>query len=172
MKQELTKAVDRPKQVTQVMGICRSSFIDVQLSARSANAVCDHIEQLEAEIERILAASRYSADLCTQALADIKLKDAEMAALKEPLDRLKSSEAIEMKKENAALKARINLIEVCHNTAALDDLRKDAERLDWLDQQGEAYGVHEHEGNRWLIDGPFKSLRVAIDAAVAYEAQA
>lgn len=46
----------------------------------------------------------------------------------QPLDRLKNNEVIEMKKENAALKARINLIEVCNNTAALDDLRQDAPR--------------------------------------------
>lgn len=47
--------------------------------------------------------------------------------------------------------------------------RKDGEdsaRLDWLDQQGYAYGFEDmHEGNRWMIDGPFANLRKAIDAA-------
>jgi hypothetical protein len=51
-------------------------------------------------------------------------------------------------------------------------LRKDAERLDLLDQQGYAYGFQDmHEGNRWLIEGPFKSLRVAIDEAIAQAVQ-
>ena len=49
----------------------------------------------------------------------------------------------------------------------IEALRKDVERLDLLDRQGEAYGTHEHEGNRWLIEGPFKSLRAAIDGAIA-----
>jgi hypothetical protein len=50
-------------------------------------------------------------------------------------------------------------------------LRLDTERLDFLDRQGEAYGIHEHEGNRWLIEGPFKSLRVAIDEDIAQAVQ-
>lgn len=51
-------------------------------------------------------------------------------------------------------------------------LRKDAERLDWLDQQGYAYGFQDmHEGNRWLIEGPFSSLRVAIDAELTQVVQ-
>jgi hypothetical protein len=42
----------------------------------------------------------------------------------------------------------------------------DAMRLDWLDQQGYAYGFEDmHEGNRWGIEGPFANLRKAIDAA-------
>ena len=44
----------------------------------------------------------------------------------------------------------------------------DAERLDWLQSQGEAYGFENyHEGNRWTIDGPFMFVRDAIDAAIA-----
>lgn len=42
-----------------------------------------------------------------------------------------------------------------------------AEMLDWLDKQGCAYGFEDmHEGNRWMIEGPFNSLRDAIDAAM------
>lgn len=45
---------------------------------------------------------------------------------------------------------------------------KDAERLDWLQSQTEAYGFQDmHEGNRWTIDGPFMFVRDAIDAAIA-----
>lgn len=42
---------------------------------------------------------------------------------------------------------------------------EDTARLDWLDQKGEKYGFEDyHEGNRWIIDGPFANLRKAIDA--------
>lgn len=52
--------------------------------------------------------------------------------------------------------------------AKLEALRKDAERLDRLDIECEAYGCEDiHEGNRWMIDGPFRTVRDAIDAAMA-----
>lgn len=52
--------------------------------------------------------------------------------------------------------------------ALTDAERLDAKRLDWLDQQGESYGFqNEHHGNRWVLDGPFRSARAAIDAAMA-----
>lgn len=42
---------------------------------------------------------------------------------------------------------------------------KDAERLNTLDQLSESYGFQDiHEGNRWMIEGPFKNVRAAIDA--------
>lgn len=45
---------------------------------------------------------------------------------------------------------------------------KDAARLDWLDSQGTSYGFEDmHEGNRWMIDGPFANIRNALDAAIA-----
>lgn len=45
---------------------------------------------------------------------------------------------------------------------------KDTERLDWLEKQGYAYGFEDtHEGNRWTIEGPFMSLRTAIDEGIA-----
>ena len=51
--------------------------------------------------------------------------------------------------------------------ARLRAAEKDAERLTWLDRQVEAYGFEGcHEGNRWFIDGPFRDLRTAIDAAM------
>ncbi|WP_462382238.1 hypothetical protein [Pseudomonas sp. Marseille-QA0892] len=51
--------------------------------------------------------------------------------------------------------------------AERDALKKDAERLDRLDLESEAYGFEGiHEGNRWMIDGPYKTVRDAIDAAM------
>lgn len=44
----------------------------------------------------------------------------------------------------------------------------DAQRLDWLEQQGYSYGFEDmHEGNRWLIEGPYRTAREAIDAAIS-----
>ncbi|WP_313284591.1 hypothetical protein [Stutzerimonas kunmingensis] len=51
--------------------------------------------------------------------------------------------------------------------AEVEALKKDAERLDRLDIECEAYGCEGiHEGNRWMIDGPFRTVRDAIDAAL------
>lgn len=51
---------------------------------------------------------------------------------------------------------------------ATDADRRDAERLDWLDRQVESYGFEGiHEGNRWVIDGPYRDIRQAIDEAMA-----
>ena len=42
---------------------------------------------------------------------------------------------------------------------------EDTARLNWLDQQCEAYGFEDiHEGNRWAIYGAYADLRKAIDA--------
>lgn len=50
----------------------------------------------------------------------------------------------------------------------IDALKADAERLDWFDKQGYAYGFEDtHEGNRWMIEGPFMSVRTAIDELMA-----
>jgi len=47
-------------------------------------------------------------------------------------------------------------------TAERDAAKADAERLSRLDKQGYAYGFEDmHEGNKWEIEGPFMSLRVA-----------
>lgn len=54
--------------------------------------------------------------------------------------------------------------------AEVEALKKDAERLDRLDIECEAYGCEGiHEGNRWMIDGPFRTVRDAIDAAMQGE---
>ena len=51
--------------------------------------------------------------------------------------------------------------------AERDALLADAERLNWLESQREAYGFQDiHEGNRWTVDGPFATVREAIDAAM------
>jgi len=58
--------------------------------------------------------------------------------------------------------------EVVQLRAEVEALRKDSERLDRLDMECEAYGFEGiHEGNRWMIDGPFRAVRDAIDAAMA-----
>lgn len=48
----------------------------------------------------------------------------------------------------------------------IEALRKDADRLDRLEIECEAYGTDIHEGNRWVVDGPFATVRDAIDAAL------
>ncbi|MDM0041834.1 hypothetical protein QTI05_22530 [Variovorax sp. J22R193] len=43
------------------------------------------------------------------------------------------------------------------------DAPTDTEMLDWLEQQGHAYGFEDmHEGNRWCVEGPFATLRKLI----------
>lgn len=45
---------------------------------------------------------------------------------------------------------------------------QDTERLDWLETQGVSYGFEDsHEGNRWTIEGPFRTLRTAIDECMS-----
>ncbi len=56
--------------------------------------------------------------------------------------------------------------------APADSVLEDAERLDWLDQQCEAYGFQDiHEGNRWEISGAYANVRKAIDAERAARKQ-
>ena len=55
---------------------------------------------------------------------------------------------------------------------AADSVLEDAARLDWLDQQCEAYGFQDiHEGNRWEISGAYANVRKAIDAGRAARKQ-
>jgi glutamate synthase domain-containing protein 1 len=50
------------------------------------------------------------------------------------------------------------------------ELEKDKARLDWLQNQGYAFGFEDmHEGNRWEIQGPYVYLRDAIDDAMKGE---
>ena len=67
--------------------------------------------------------------------------------------------------------ANADFVRIANEREALlaerDALKKDAERLDRLDIECEAYGCEGiHEGNRWMIDGPFRTVRDAIDAAL------
>ena len=56
--------------------------------------------------------------------------------------------------------------------AELEACRRDADRLDRLDALCEAYGFQDiHEGNRWMIDGPFRTVRDAIDAMYQEQSQ-
>lgn len=59
--------------------------------------------------------------------------------------------------------------EMARLKAEVEALRKDAARLDRLEMECEAYGTDVHEGNRWVIDGPFATLRDAIDAGMDKE---
>ena len=57
-------------------------------------------------------------------------------------------------------------------TAQPDSVQEDAARLDWLEQQCEAYGFQDiHEGNRWEIGGAYANVREAIDAERAASKQ-
>ena len=48
------------------------------------------------------------------------------------------------------------------------ELAKDAGRLDLLDSLCESYGFQDvHEGNRWVIDGPYRDIRTAADSLEA-----
>ena len=52
--------------------------------------------------------------------------------------------------------------------AHIEELAKDAGRLDLLDSLCESYGFQDvHEGNRWVIDGPFRDIRTAADSLEA-----
>jgi|GEM_PF-3492462 len=48
------------------------------------------------------------------------------------------------------------------------DRLMDSERLDWLETQCQGYGFEgEHEGNRWVVDGPYRTVRIGIDDGMA-----
>lgn len=50
----------------------------------------------------------------------------------------------------------------------IEGLARDAGRLDLLDSLCESYGFQDvHEGNRWVIDGPFRDIRTAADSLEA-----
>jgi len=52
--------------------------------------------------------------------------------------------------------------------AELESRRRDAGRLDWLDMECEGYGFEGvHEGNRWVVEGAYATVRQAIDAEMA-----
>jgi hypothetical protein len=51
------------------------------------------------------------------------------------------------------------------HAAQIEQDARDAERLNLLESLREAYGFENcHEGNRWVIDGPFNTAREALDA--------
>ena len=65
--------------------------------------------------------------------------------------------------ERAAMQSQIKAGIITQDNLELH--RKDSERLNKLDSLCEAYGFEGiHEGNRWMIDGPFINVRDAIDA--------
>lgn len=67
--------------------------------------------------------------------------------------------------ENAEFVALANPATILALLTERAELKRDAERLNKLDQVGYAYGFEDmHEGNRWMIDGPYRDIRAAIDA--------
>jgi hypothetical protein len=82
----------------------------------------------------------------------------------------KAEEALECAEEGIRV-AHETRLEAESRAARLEqqlaEREADARRLDWLDAHGESYGFEgEHHGNRWLLDGPFRSARAAIDSAM------
>jgi hypothetical protein len=65
---------------------------------------------------------------------------------------------------NAAFVASANPATILALLQHVRELTKDRERLDNLDKLCEAYGFEVHEGNRWVLDGPFRNVRDAIDS--------
>jgi hypothetical protein len=56
--------------------------------------------------------------------------------------------------------------------ASAADEVTDAQRLAWLETQKTPYGFQDlHEGNRWVVEGAYGTLRQAIDAAMQKETQ-
>ncbi|WP_315336213.1 hypothetical protein [Pseudomonas grimontii] len=87
---------------------------------------------------------------------------------------------MEYMQENIRLKAEIAGLQTGYEAyervnaelkAEVEALRKDADRLDRLEIECEAYGTDIHEGNRWVVDGPFATVRDAIDAALGHGEQ-
>lgn len=85
-------------------------------------------------------------------------------------DDLAEVERIEGEYTKQWRKARALRIERDQLKTEVEALRKDAARLDRLDEEREAYGTSFHEGNRWMLDGQFATVRDAIDAAMSKEA--
>jgi ABC-type phosphate transport system auxiliary subunit len=114
-------------------------------------------------IERLKQTNQFhdNADVSTQeVVAAIQTLQAENERLKATIER-NTEHYCAVVANKSALQAERDAL-----AAKLATLEADAERLDWLDSQCEAYGFQDlHEGNRWTIDGPFANLRIAIDAA-------
>lgn len=83
------------------------------------------------------------------------------------------AERDQLKAENTDLHATLKAAkgEIERLKGECEALRKDADRLDRLDEECEAYGTDIHEGNRWVVDVPFATVRDAIDAAMSKEAE-
>lgn len=74
---------------------------------------------------------------------------------------------VRLQNENQELKEQLASlrIEAAQQAFELVELRKDKVRLDYFEGLSEAYGFEDvHEGNRWSIEGPFPSLRKALDS--------
>lgn len=67
-------------------------------------------------------------------------------------------------RSNAWFIATANPATILALLAERAELKRDADRLNKLDSIGYAYGFEDmHEGNRWMIDGPYRDIRTAID---------
>lgn len=120
----------------------------------------DDYEALLEENEQLRATQYGSGRM--QALRD------ERDALLAERDRLAAeNERLARDAKNDSIAYRAVIERQAELRAEVEALKKDAERLDRLDIECEAYGCEgTHEGNRWMIDGPFRTVRDAIDAAL------
>ena len=84
----------------------------------------------------------------------VSITDEQLEELERAANRSYGETTLISKQEIASFRFRLRAAE------------KDVARLDWLDRQVEAYGMEVHEGNRWVVDGPFNNIRKGIDAAM------
>ncbi len=72
---------------------------------------------------------------------------------------------------NMAIKHAAEAIRALKQAAPVGAMT-DTKRIDWFDKQGTAYGFEDiQEGNEWVMNGPFPTLRKAIDACMADESK-
>lgn len=119
-----------------------------------------HMVMLQEQITTLSAQLRKEADRSLSLSGELFQRANDIHQLKQENEQLKA----DLSNPNFPPKHARRLIAQLRNENA--DLRKDADRLDRLEIECEAYGTDIHEGNRWAVDGPFATVRDAIDAAM------
>jgi len=105
-----------------------------------------------------------------EALREMQSKIADLEATEEGA-KIAFGDVVDQKhaltKRCKSLEASITAMRdiISTQAARIAALEADAARMDFLDSIGAAYGFEDtHEGNRWMVDGPFSSVRAALDA--------
>lgn len=81
-----------------------------------------------------------------------------------PISDEQLAEVEEIAFRDTATRVTVKASELRGLIARLRAAEADVERLNKLDALCEAYGFEGiHEGNRWMIDGPYRDIRAAID---------